>query len=75
MKNTKRFVLGLTSSLLLAAGFARAADRLDPVVNHESPANALKAADGCTAACWAVDKSLEAADGCTAACWATGDGS
>jgi hypothetical protein len=27
----KRFILGLFSSLLLAAGFAHAADRLDPI--------------------------------------------
>jgi len=31
MNSTKRLVLGVLSSLLLAAGFARAADRLDPM--------------------------------------------
>lgn len=32
MKNIKRLILGVVSSLLLAAGFVWAADRLDPVV-------------------------------------------
>jgi hypothetical protein len=31
MNKTKRLVLGVISSLLLAAGFAQAADRLDPL--------------------------------------------
>lgn len=31
IKVTHRLVLGLLASLLLAAGFARAADRLDPM--------------------------------------------
>lgn len=31
IKTNQRFLLGLLASLLLAAGFARAADRLDPV--------------------------------------------
>ena len=31
MNNAKRLVFGLLSSLLLAVGFVRAADRLDPV--------------------------------------------
>jgi hypothetical protein len=30
-QKVKRFLLGLLSSLLLAAGFAHAADRIDPV--------------------------------------------
>ncbi|MBI4623678.1 MAG: hypothetical protein HY736_10750 [Verrucomicrobia bacterium] len=39
MKNIKRLVLGVVSSLLLAAGFAWAADRLDPVlVDVRAPA-------------------------------------
>ena len=37
MKNTLRFVLGLTSTALLAMGLARAADRLDPI-NQNLPA-------------------------------------
>jgi hypothetical protein len=56
MKNTKRFVLGLVSSLLLAVGFVRAADSLDPVLNDASTAsNQLGVADSCTAQCWAID--------------------
>jgi hypothetical protein len=31
MKNFKRWVLGFLSSLFLASGLARAADRLDPI--------------------------------------------
>jgi hypothetical protein len=31
IKTAKRFLFGLLSSLLLAAGFAHAADRLDPM--------------------------------------------
>jgi hypothetical protein len=31
MNITKRFCLGVISTLLLAAGFAHAADRLDPI--------------------------------------------
>ena len=31
MKNLKRFTLGVLSSLLFALGFARTADRLDPI--------------------------------------------
>jgi hypothetical protein len=34
MKKTKRFVFGVLSCLLLAAGFARAADRLDLINNN-----------------------------------------
>jgi hypothetical protein len=33
MKTTKRYFFGLVSSLLLAAGLARAADRFDPMSN------------------------------------------
>jgi hypothetical protein len=33
MNSIKRLVFGLASSLLLAAGFMRAADRLDPMNN------------------------------------------
>lgn len=31
MKTTSRFILALLSSLLLSAGFVRAAERLDPI--------------------------------------------
>lgn len=33
MKNTKRFILGVLSSVLLAVGFVQAAEKLDPVSN------------------------------------------
>jgi hypothetical protein len=33
MNSIKRLVFGVISSLLLAAGFVRAADRLDPMTN------------------------------------------
>ena len=78
MKTTNRFILGLTSSLLLAAGFARAADRLDPVVNHSASSSAnLQVADGCSTQCWAIENEtpMQVADGCSTQCWAIGDGS
>jgi hypothetical protein len=34
MNSLTRFVYGLLSSLLLAVGFVRAADRLDPMTNN-----------------------------------------
>lgn len=37
MKNTKHLLLGLVASLLLAAGFARAADRVDLSIQALSP--------------------------------------
>jgi hypothetical protein len=57
MKTTKRFVLGLISSLLLAVGFVRAADSLDPVLQNSpvSSNNTLGVADGCSTNCWLVD--------------------
>jgi hypothetical protein len=36
MNTTKRLIYGVLSCLLLAAGFARAADRLDPMNNNLS---------------------------------------
>ena len=39
MKSINRLVLGILSSLLLAAGFVRAADRLDPMSNSLSLSN------------------------------------
>jgi len=57
MKNTKRFILGLVSSLLLSAGFVRAADNLDPVVRdaRTSTEKTLGVAKGCATQCWAID--------------------
>ena len=37
MKNIKHLVLGLVASLLLAVGFARAADRVDLSAQESSP--------------------------------------
>lgn len=42
MKNTKRLVLAVISSLLLAAGFVQAAEKLDPVVTDISGSNVQK---------------------------------
>lgn len=36
MKNLKRFVFGVLSSLLLAVGFVQAADHLDPMTRSLS---------------------------------------
>ena len=57
MKTTKRLALGFLSSLLLAAGFVRAADSLDPVLtgSKTSSDTTMSVADGCTAQCWAID--------------------
>jgi hypothetical protein len=57
MKTTNRFVYGLASSLLLAAGFVRAADRLDPLLNgsRQPSKNSLDVAENCTTPCWAAD--------------------
>jgi hypothetical protein len=57
MNTTKRLVLGFLSSLLLAVGFVRAADSLDPVLSNSSvPATkSLGLADNCTTNCWAID--------------------
>jgi hypothetical protein len=57
MKTTNRLMLGLISSLLLAVGFVRAADSLDPILqgSRDPLAPSLGAAETCTAACWAID--------------------
>ncbi len=39
MNATKRLVLGVVSTLLLAAGLVRAADRLDPMGHAMSPSD------------------------------------
>lgn len=54
MKNLTRLLLGLTSSLLLAAGFLRAAERLDPMSTDAPtlpPANVVGAAPPCSLPC------------------------
>ena len=56
MNSTKRLVFGVLSSLLLAGGFARAADRLDPMTQSLRPtASDVVVSDGpvppCTPPC------------------------
>jgi hypothetical protein len=56
IKKRFSFFFGLISSLSLAAGFARAADRLDPVSNASPaghPTSAMKPAPDTTTLCWA----------------------
>jgi hypothetical protein len=58
----KRIGLGLISSLMLALGFNRAADRLDPL-GYIPPAQvrdavAQNAADDCDAMCRLLDENL-----------------
>lgn len=55
MKAIKRFVFGIFSSLLLAAGLLRAADSLDPMTNVmdslQSTALTTATAESCSAPC------------------------
>jgi hypothetical protein len=54
MNSIKRLVFGVISSLLLAAGFVRAADRLDPMTNSlrfSTDHGSLDAAPPCTEPC------------------------
>lgn len=57
MKTSKRLVFGLLSSLLLAVGFVRAADRLDPMNNEPSVSvgGPMAPAEGCTNPCSFAD--------------------
>lgn len=57
MKNTKRLILGLASSLLLAVGFARAADKLDPLNRDLEPATkgALASTEACVQLCHVIE--------------------
>jgi len=52
MKNLKRFVLGVLSSLLFTVGFARVADQLDPM-SQNLPDNdtAISSTPDCTSLC------------------------
>lgn len=71
MKNIKRLVLGLVSSLLFTAGFLRAADRFDPInreLNSRSNENIVGAPD-CTLPCHIVG-----APDCTLPCHIVEDG-
>ncbi len=52
MNASKRLLLGVVSTLLLAAGFARAADRFDPMNHASNPSQAdTIVADGPTLPC------------------------
>jgi len=55
MNTTKRFLFGVLSSLLLAAGFARAADGFDPMTktlgSTANNATASAAVDPCSLPC------------------------
>lgn len=53
MKNTKRLVLAVVSSLLLAAGFAQAAEKIDPLAADVASESTLQLADDC--ACGIAD--------------------
>jgi hypothetical protein len=54
MKNLKRLVLGVLSSLLFTIGFARAADQLDPMsqsLPQINPDAAMSGAPDCSTLC------------------------
>jgi hypothetical protein len=55
MPKTKRFLFGVLSSLLLAAGFVRAADNLDPMSKalgeNTNKGVATAAVEPCTTPC------------------------
>jgi len=68
MKTPTRFLLGLFSSLLLSAGFVRAAERLDPLSHSLATSDAAAAvsdrpAPACTDPCaYAADLPLTLTD-------------
>ena len=63
MNSPTRFLLGAASSLLLAAGFARAADRIDPLAAGLPSSPPGRAADvasaSCNPPCW-IDEGMQA---------------
>lgn len=79
MKTTKNILLGLAASLLFAVGFARAADRLDSVVQGlpslHSSSNVIAPSSGCTLPCASGggDNLIAPTSGCTLPC-ASGGG-
>jgi hypothetical protein len=65
MKNTKRLLFGALSSLLLAAGFVRAADRLDPVTSQlADAAQAMRGSPDCAQFCDEVSSAMDCAQFC-----------
>ncbi len=66
MNYLKRLLFGAFSTLLLAAGFARAADRLDPVTNDLSKSGQeMRGAPDCVTMC---DEVSNAAPDCVTMC-------
>jgi len=60
MKNIHRFLLGVLSTCLLALGFSRAADRLDPM-NQSLPAvdaTISGTAPSCTSECFVAESGV-----------------
>jgi hypothetical protein len=55
MKNTKRLILGVISSLLLSAGFAQAAEKIDPLASDIASETTLQVADDCDGTCGIAD--------------------
>jgi hypothetical protein len=55
MNSTKRFIFGLVSSLLLTAGFVRAANSLDPItvsqIRGDSNGSLTAATENCVLPC------------------------
>lgn len=60
MKNFKRLLLGVLSSLLFAAGFARAASQLDPMSQSLNQTNdsVISGAPDCGTLCDVMDDNL-----------------
>jgi len=60
MKNLKRLVLGVLSSLLFTVGFARAADLLDPMSQSLPLAtdSTISSAPDCSSLCDVYDEKL-----------------
>ena len=64
MNSTKRLIFGVVSTLLLAVGFVRAADRLDPMSQGlRATASDIVVADGGTPPCAAPCLGGGGADG------------
>ena len=65
--NMKRWVLGFCSTLFLAAGLVRAADKLDPLSRElTSTKGQLSSTQNCTTTCQLVtDESISSAPACS----------
>jgi hypothetical protein len=61
MKNFKRFLFGVLSSLLFATGFVRAASQLDPMsrsLDQTATDSVISGAPDCSSPCDVVDDNL-----------------